>query len=261
MTNILYSLIVIGATVLGAVAGLGGGIIIKPLLDLVGAHDAKAIGIYSSAAVFTMCVVSLAKQMRGGFMFDAKVVLAISLGSLVGGLLGEMAFSVIATALDNGVVKAVQAGLLVVTLALILVYTLRQDSMPSFLVKSPLAIFGTGLFLGVVSVFLGIGGGPLNVACMSLFFSYGMKESVVYSLATIFFSQLSKLALNAVGGTLFSVDLSFLPVVVASAILGGYIGTKINQRASDSVIHNTYIGIIVALLVVSVYNCAVGLMP
>lgn len=58
MLYLIYALVIIVATSLGAVAGLGGGVIIKPLLDLVGAHDAAAINIYSSVAVFVMCCVS-----------------------------------------------------------------------------------------------------------------------------------------------------------------------------------------------------------
>ena len=50
MLYIIYTLVILTATSLGAVAGLGGGVIIKPLLDLVGAHDAATINIYSSVA-------------------------------------------------------------------------------------------------------------------------------------------------------------------------------------------------------------------
>ena len=57
MVVVIYSLVIVIATVLGAIAGLGGGVIIKPLFDLIGAHQASTIGFYSSVAVFTMCIV------------------------------------------------------------------------------------------------------------------------------------------------------------------------------------------------------------
>ncbi|WP_343030413.1 TSUP family transporter [Fundicoccus ignavus] len=50
-----------------------------------------------------------------------------------------------------------------------------------------------GLSLGTISVFLGIGGGPLNVSLLLWLMSFTMKEAAVYSVAMIFFSQLSKL--------------------------------------------------------------------
>ena len=55
MIYVIYTLVILTATSLGAVAGLGGGVIIKPLLDLVGAHDPSTINLYSSVAVFVMC--------------------------------------------------------------------------------------------------------------------------------------------------------------------------------------------------------------
>ena len=259
MIYVLYCLVILGATSLGAVAGLGGGVIIKPLLDLIGYHDATAIGMYSSVAVFTMCVVSLTKQMRGGFEFDRKVVLSISLGSLAGGLLGEKIFSAATASMDNALVKAVQAGVLALTLALILVYTLRQEQMPHWHVSSPVVVFAAGLFLGAISVFLGIGGGPLNVACMSLLFSFAMKESTVYSLATIFFSQLSKLGSNALSGALWGLDPLFALVVAVPAVAGGMIGTQVNQRVSDNAVRKVYLALLVSLLALSCYNCFSGL--
>ena len=232
MLYLIYALVIIVATSLGAVAGLGGGVIIKPLLDLVGAHDAAAINIYSSVAVFVMCCVSLTRQLRAGFQLDKQMVLCVSLGSLLGGVAGDKVFSALTGSFDNHLVKAVQAGVLAVVLGLIFVYTLKQDQMPSWKLKSPVAIFVAGLALGALAVFLGIGGGPLNVAALSLLFSLGAKEGAVYSLAIIFFSQLSKLVLSATSGALWAVDLSFVPFVVIPAIAGRVIGTHFNRKLS-----------------------------
>ena len=82
MIIILYVIIILLATIFGAVAGLGGGVIIKPLFDMIAFHDASTIGFYSSIAVFTMSIVSIYKQLRNGFKFDTRTVLSISLGSM-----------------------------------------------------------------------------------------------------------------------------------------------------------------------------------
>lgn len=254
MVFVLYALVILGATTLGAIAGLGGGVIIKPLLDLVNYHDAASIGIYSSVAVFTMCVMSLVRQVRSGFEFDRTVALWVSVGSLVGGVVGERVFALATAGLDDTLVKAVQAGVLALVLALILVYTLREGDMPSLMLRSPAAIAAVGLALGAVSVFLGIGGGPLNVAAFTLFFGMDLKQATVYSLATIFFSQLSKLGLNAASGELLGVDLAFVPFVVLPAIAGGALGTRINRNAPEATVRLTYLAIMVALLALSCYN-------
>ncbi len=55
MQLIIYSIIVLCATMIGAITGLGGGIIIKPAFDVVGMDTTSMISVYSTVAVFTMC--------------------------------------------------------------------------------------------------------------------------------------------------------------------------------------------------------------
>ncbi len=168
MLYLIYALVIVVATSLGAVAGLGGGVIIKPLLDLVGYHDAATINLYSSVAVFVMCCVSLSKQLRAGFEFDRKMVLSVAIGSILGGVAGDKVFSALTGSFDSHLVKAVQAGVLAVVLGAIFVYTIKQDQMPSWHLTDPASIFAAGFALGALAVFLGIGGGPLNVAVLTL---------------------------------------------------------------------------------------------
>ena len=59
----VYFLIALFATTAGAMTGMGGGVIIKPLLDLLGGYDTATIGVLSSLTVLIMSLVSVAKQM------------------------------------------------------------------------------------------------------------------------------------------------------------------------------------------------------
>lgn len=250
----LYIGIVLLATTLGAIAGLGGGVIIKPLLDAVGYHDASTIGVYSCLAVFTMCIVSIIKQLKNGFSFNIKVVVAVSMGSLLGGVLGDCIFNTIASSMDNHVVKIIQASLLGVTLLLIMWYTLNKNKIRHYKVNNVVAIFLVGLFLGAISVFLGIGGGPMNVALLMICFSFAMKEATIYSIATIFFSQLSKITTLIMGAKLFTYDLSVVPYICISAIVGGLIGTVTNQKLNTDNIEKVFNIIMVILLIVCSFN-------
>lgn len=54
----VYFLIALLATTAGAMTGMGGGVIIKPLLDLLGDYDAATIGVLSALTVFVMSLVS-----------------------------------------------------------------------------------------------------------------------------------------------------------------------------------------------------------
>lgn len=61
---LIYFLVAVMATTIGATAGIGGGIIIKPILDFMGGYNLETIGILSSFTVFSMAIVSIIKQIR-----------------------------------------------------------------------------------------------------------------------------------------------------------------------------------------------------
>lgn len=254
MIILMYVNIILVATISGAISGLGGGVIIKPLFDMIGYHNAATIGFYSSIAVFTMSIVSIIKQLKNGFDFHLKTVLWISIGSLVGGILGEGIFNRVTSSYENSIVKVIQALLLAITLICILIYTINKDKIKTYHLKNFLSIFLVGFFLGSISVFLGIGGGPLNVALLMLLFSYTIKEATIYSIATIFFAQISKLGSVIISKKLFEYDLSLIQFICVSAIIGGFIGTLINQRLEERKIEKFYLFLITLLLFISGYN-------
>ncbi|MGT2771774.1 sulfite exporter TauE/SafE family protein [Streptococcus marimammalium] len=259
MIILIYILIVLFATSVGATTGLGGGIIIKPLFDLVGFHSVDEIGFFSSVAVFSMCVISLYKQLRRKIEFNNNIVYSLSFGSVFGGFLGEYAFQFIFNIWNNQQVKAVQGSILLLTLLLIFYYTLSKEKVKNLQVKNTIASILIGFFLGMISVFLGIGGGPLNVSVLMFCFSFTIKEASFYSLATIFFSQLSKLGISVLGGSFIIYDLKIIPFLIITAIIGGLIGTRLNQSLSIKRIEKLYFLLILFLILLSTYNVVINL--
>lgn len=251
---LLYTVIILLATIAGAIAGLGGGVIIKPLLDMIGFHDASTIGLYSSVAVFVMCISSVVKQLRKGFALQFKIVLYVSIGSAIGGIIGAAIFQSITPHFDDNIVKVIQASLLLMTLIFILFYTIYKDKVKTYHLTNWMLVILLGIFLGAISVFLGIGGGPLNVSLLILLFSFDIKQATVYSLATIFFSQLTKIFTVVISGEFLNYDISFLPFLCISALCGGYIGTVLNQKFSTHRVEKIYTYLIVLLICISIYN-------
>lgn len=250
----LYTIIVLCATTIGAITGLGGGVIIKPLFDLLGADTATVIGFYSSVAVFTMCLVSIYKQLKQGFNFKLNILIGVSVGSLIGGYLGELIVGLATQSLTDNMVQRIQASLLFITLAIILLYAFYKGRIKHYAIDNWLVATVVGLSLGTISVFLGIGGGPLNVSLLLWLMSFTMKEAAVYSIATIFFSQLSKLGSMYLSGALLSFNLTILPYIMVAAIMGGYLGTLINQHLTNQRIEQLYNTLMVVLMLVSAIN-------
>ena len=58
MKVILYVVVILLANTIGAISGMGGGVIIKPALQIFNWDSVLTINFYSSVAVFTMAVSS-----------------------------------------------------------------------------------------------------------------------------------------------------------------------------------------------------------
>lgn len=75
-------------------AGLGGGVIIKPALDFLGHYDVATIGVLSAATVFSMACVSVIKAAQSKIKVKGRVSLILAAGSITGGIIGKV-FSII----------------------------------------------------------------------------------------------------------------------------------------------------------------------
>lgn len=253
MVILMYVLIVFVATFLGAAVGLGGGVIIKPCFDLINMHNTATIGVYSAMAVFTMSIVSIYKQYKNKAKFELPIVVTLAIGSILGGFSGDFLFSFVNEALGQ-MTKVIQNGCLAVVLSVILVYTLRKDKIRTLKLTNPMMIFLIGFLLGNISVFLGIGGGPLNLAVLSFFFSFTSKESVVLSIVIIFFSQGSKLTTTFIKNQFMPYDLSVVPFILIAAVIGGIVGSTVNKKMNSHHIDILYISTLVLLVVLALYN-------
>ena len=126
--GVLYFLIIVVANAVGSVSGMGGGVIIKPVLDFVGHDSVVAISFYSTVAVFTMSLVSTIRQVQAGRKIQWQQVAYLALGSVLGGYLGNQTFEF----LLKRVAQASQVTLIqiVVTVALLvfaMIYTRYEN--------------------------------------------------------------------------------------------------------------------------------------
>lgn len=253
MIFLVYFIIIIFSNSIGAVSGMGGGVIIKPLFDLIGYHTLTEITFYSSVAVFTMSISSTYKQIQNKVQINWYKAFSVSLGSLLGGILGNYLFSFLVTYLtDDTKVQRIQIVLTLISLLLVLIYTLWLDK--KYYLKSLISYFFVGLVLGTFSTLLGIGGGPINVTLLIVCFGLSMKTATVYSIITIFFSQLSKLISVGVETGFNSFDLRILFVVVSAALIGGYLGGIFSKNLSEKIVSNLFIGVVLFVMGINFYN-------
>lgn len=259
MITVIYSAIIFIACTVGAIVGIGGGVIIKPVLDFMGYHTVEVVGFISTCAVFAMSISSSAKHIAAKTKFDKKVVLLVSLGSIFGGIIGNEIFDYTLEKLNTDLVKGVQAVIIAAFIIFVIVYV-NSKNIKSFKISNPALIALTGLMLGLMSAFLGIGGGPINTAFLVLLFSFTLKESAVYSVAIIFFSQLSQLVTIFINNQ-FKPYKEYLPIIIAAmavSVIGGIIGSKLNKKLSNKVITVIFSVVLSVVAVINVYNAVMG---
>lgn len=180
--------------------------------------------------------------------------MTISSGALLGGYIGEFILSFALANYTSSQITIIQSILLSVALTIILIFNLLNDRMKHYRLEGLLKVFLLGLCLGSISVFIGIGGGPLNVTVFMFLFSFSMKESAIYSLAVIFFSQLSKILTILLNGTISEVNYIVLPLIMITAIIGGIVGTNLSHEMSNEKVKRYFIWLLIALIAVSVFN-------
>lgn len=252
---IIYFLTGLIATMFGSMAGLGGGIIIKPVLDFLGDYDVESIAVLSASTVFAMACVSLITSAKSDVKINVKSSLTIAIGSIIGGLVGKLSFGYIIDMFENaGKVTVIQSLMIAVLMCFIYVFVRYKHKMKTYNMNNIFIIVGIGFILGVLAAFLGIGGGPFNVAILALCFSMNAKESALNSIFIIFFSQLSALMLLMFTTGFGSLDLSMLLYMLPGGVLGGFVGSKIAKSIDGWLVEKIFAVGIILIIVISVWN-------
>lgn len=251
--GIIYFLVIVLANTVGAVSGMGGGVLIKPIFDFIGVHTVAAISFYSSMAVFTMSIVSTSRQLTSGRKVNWKIVGWVSTGAVFGGILGNSAFDYFLRIFANDdAVQMIQIILTIITLLFAFFYT--KYNWKNFQLSHSLWYLVCGLILGFFASLLGIGGGPINVSILMLMFSIQIKEATMYSICTILFSQLSKLVTMGVSTGFGAFDLTILMYIVPAAIIGGFLGAKLSNVLSEEKVTTIFQLVIICVLLINCYN-------
>lgn len=256
MLDIAYFFVALIPCVLGSVAGVGGGIIIKPVLSIMGTLNVAAINFLCAFTIFSMaCVTLFQKYRKHDLNVDLSIGLPLAFGAIVGGSFGKFIFRYIRLNFENpNILASIQSGLLVILTISVFIYSMRKAVWRTYHIQSRFVAFLASLFLGICSAFIGIGGGPFNVAVLYLLFSMDLKAAALNSVFIIFFSQLSNI--------LFTVAKHAIPEFTATAFIcmllggmsGGFFGDKLSRILSLGNINKIYNSVLLVVTMLAVYN-------
>lgn len=263
----IWFLVAAAASTIGAISGIGGGVIIKPVMDSIGTLDVPTVSFLSGCTVLAMSTVSLARNLRDtrsginkggaakGAALDPAVGIPLALGAVFGGIAGKALFQQARTLLGRDtLVGLVQAAVLLAINVGVLLYMLNKTHITTRRVGAKTAGLAIGFALGMQSSFLGIGGGPINIAVLSFFYSMRPKETTVNSLFIIFCSQLANLLTSLATGTIPSFPPAALVLMAIGAVSGSLAGTRLLRIMRDRAVETLFIGVLVLLMGLNIWN-------
>lgn len=255
MQSILLAMICLAASSIGAVVGAGGGVIIKPVVDLLDLMPVSTASFCSGCTVLAMSAVSLVRSRNNGVELRLRMTVPLTAGAVAGGIIGKILFELVRqTFPDESTLGAVQAVILTIITAAVLLYICKKDRLISLRVDSiPLALV-IGTVLGVISSFLGIGGGTSNVAMLFFFFSMDAKEAAKNSIFIILFSQLSSILIAVEQGTVPIFEWPVLACMMAGGVGGAQIGAYISRRLSGAGVERLLKLLLAVIVCIDFYN-------
>jgi len=234
-------LIVVGVLVgtLSGFFGIGGGMILVPILMFLGIDIKTAIGISIVQMVFSSIYGSYLNHKKGSLIIGEGIWVGI--GGFIGGFMGAY----VSRLLSSSMLEYLFLGLL--TFALYRLFSAKPKDDESVKTLDPLVLFSVGGMIGVFAIALGVGGSILLTPILAGFLHYPIKKAVSAGLFFVVFSSVAGLvSLLSVG----SVDLQKGLFVAVASLFGVFIGIWLKDHVSSSQ-HKLYLLIMyaVALLI------------
>ena len=229
------------ASTLGPLCGIGGGVIIKPIVDSLGVMGMATTSFLSSLTVLTMSLSTLAQQAWGTRRHPERArtpcpptAIPLSIGAALGGVAGKVAFNAIRGSLGTPeTVGAVQAAVLFALSAATVVYTLLRSRVRTLHITGTVASALIGVVTGAMWAFLGIGGGPFNLVILTLLFSRETRDAARESILIIAFSQVASLAYTIASASVPEFSPLMLVAMATMAVAGSVAGKRVAARISS----------------------------
>ncbi|MGL6200877.1 MAG: TSUP family transporter [Lachnospiraceae bacterium] len=251
---ILFFIISFFSCIIGAICGIGGGVIMKPVLDAFHMAPVSVVSFLSGCSVLAMSVISFGKNLRAGREIIKKST-PLAVGAAIGGLLGKAGFqSAVMFFGDERIVGLGQSIIMFMLNIGAILYTVRKVHITTLQVSHKGLCLLIGLVLGMLSAFLGIGGGAINIMILCYFFSMGAKEAGLASLNIIMLSQLTSLGNTLILRNVPAFGVMQLFLMIAGGILGGSMGYSLKREISEKQVEQIFIATLVVIIIINIYN-------
>lgn len=249
-------------TVFAATVGIGGGLILVPVFIALGKLEPAVAAGTSLSSILVSTFTATIKNFQHGFV-QWKISLSLAAGSILGAVLGARISGILPVLIWKSLFIIIAIYLIInmsqknVTYNFLNNMFLKFNKLPLQKINFPegdqVSIIGLiliGLFIGIMSATLGLGGGFLATPYLIL----GMKLPVKQAVATSVFMILMTATAGSISHILMGhFVLKIWMVAVLGTTLGGYTGAQLLKRFKPDVIKKIFLAfILLAILLLFV---------
>lgn len=223
------------AGILGSMIGLGGGIIVVPVLTFLGFPPTAAASnsLFAALSNAIASTISYSRQKRIVYSLGIKLGLLSIPGTILGAFLS--------TDVTPGIFK-ILFGLVLIASAAYIFLRKKFESKEKTLSKQMIVFaVGASFFAGIISSFFGIGGGTVFVPLMVVGMGMAMKKAAPTSQLILLFASLSGVITHSLLGHPDFLQAGFL---ATGSFIGGLVGARLSLDVKER-----YLQILVSIVI------------
>ncbi|HJM26071.1 MAG TPA: sulfite exporter TauE/SafE family protein [Nitrosopumilus sp.] len=221
-----FWLILLGfaAGILGSMIGLGGGIIVVPVLTFLGFPPTVAASnsLFAALSNAIASTISYSKQKRIEFSLGLKLGLLTVPGTVLG--------AVISSDVSSEIFKILFGIVLVFSAAYIFLRKKLETKEKTLSKQMMVFAIGASFFAGIVSSFFGIGGGIIFVPLMVVGMGMAMKRAAPTSQLILLFASLSGVIVHSILG---HPDFLQAGLLAIGSFFGGLVGARLSLEIKE----------------------------
>jgi hypothetical protein len=212
------------AGILGSMIGLGGGIIVVPVLTFLGFPPTVAASnsLFAALSNSIASTISYSRQKRIEYFLGLKLGLLAIPGTILG--------AIISTDVAPDIFKILFGFVLVASA--IYIFLRKQIESREKVISKQMILFaiGSSFFAGIISSFFGIGGGIIFVPLMVVGMGMSMKKAAPTSQLILLFASLSGVIVHSILGHPDFLQSGFLAI---GSFFGGLVGAKLSLSIKE----------------------------
>jgi|TARA_B100001105_G_C22324360_1_gene414013 hypothetical protein len=212
------------AGILGSMIGLGGGIIVVPVLTFLGFPPTVAASnsLFAALSNAIASTISYSKQKRIEFSLGLKLGLLTVPGTVLG--------AVISSDVSSEIFKILFGIILVFSAAYIFLRKKLETKEKTLSKQMMVFAIGASFFAGIVSSFFGIGGGIIFVPLMVVGMGMAMKRAAPTSQLILLFASLSGVIVHSILG---HPDFLQAGLLAIGSFFGGLVGARLSLEIKE----------------------------